>query len=251
VARKHENPAAEALHEIESFGDRMAEWVGRNPTLVLGTALGILVIAAAYGFAYNYSESRLDRASAELAAVGDDFRRAMGASPTDVEIVEPANPETARAARSEALASYLELAEEHAGTAVGAIAALEAGGLQVALGDPEGALQTWRTAADRMDADAIPKALLLNRIGAALEDAGDWTQAAAVYREAFEVPSYPLRYASLLDAARCLAEAGDSAGAVMLFERVENEAEELRIPDYVRAQMEELRAASLPTPSGA
>lgn len=243
--RKNENPASEALHELESFGDRLAEWVGRNPALVLGTAIGVLVIAAGYGFAHNYLESKQDRASAELAAVGSEFRRAMGAAPTDIEIVEPANPETARAARTEALESYLELSRKYAGTPVGGIAALKAGGLQVALGDRDGAIETWRSAAATLPADAIPRALLLNRVGAALESAGRWAEAATTYEEAFAVEGYPLRYASLLDAARCLAESGDAAGAVALFERVETEAEDLRIPDHVKARMLELRAASM------
>ncbi|MGH0034992.1 MAG: tetratricopeptide repeat protein [Myxococcota bacterium] len=243
MARKHENPASEALEELESFGDRMAEWVGRNPMLVLGTALGVLIIAAAYGFSQSYVDSERDRASAELAAVGAQFRKAMGASPNDFEIVEPANPETAHKARSEALEAYLALAEEYSGSAVGSIAALEAGGLQADLGDPERALAIWRDAAGH--SESIPRALLLNRIAAAHEDAGDWAEAAAAYQEAFEVESYPLRYGALLDAARCLAESGDAPGAVALFERVENEAENLRVPDHIALRMRELRAASI------
>jgi tetratricopeptide (TPR) repeat protein len=244
VARKQENPAAEALTELESLGDRLAEWVGRNPVLVLGTALGVLILAAGYGFAANYADSRRDAASTELAAVGAEFRKAMGASPNDIEIVEPANPETARTARTEALASYKELADEYAGTAVGAVAALEAGGLQEQLGEPAQALETWQAAADALPSDAVPRALLLNRIGAAHEDNRAWAEAAAAYQAAFDVADYPLRYQSLLDAARCLAEAGDAAGAVALFERVETEAEDFRIPDHVKARMLELRAAA-------
>ncbi len=242
MARKTESSAAETLDELESLGDRLAEWIGQNPILVLGTALGVLILAAGWGLASSLRDSAADEASAALAEVSEEYRRAMGTPAGSFEIVEPANPETARQARTAALAGYETLVQEYAGEPVGAIAALEAGNLQAELGEGARALETWRAAAEASAADSLPRALLLNRLGAALEAEARWLEAAEAYESASEIAGYPLRYGALLAASRCLAEAGESGRAIALYDRLEIEAPDQRIPDHVRFRMLELKA---------
>ena len=96
MAKKHPESAAATLDQIQSRGDRLAEWMAANPAILLGTAVGILVIAGGYGLFSSLRTDSLETASAALAKVDNEYREAMGAAPESLEIVEPANPETAR-----------------------------------------------------------------------------------------------------------------------------------------------------------
>ncbi len=244
MARKSRKPesAAATLAEIQSIADRVGEWVSRNPAIFLGTALGVLVLAGGYGLFASVSDRAADRASAALSAVERDFREAMGAGPDEFEIPEPANPETARQTRTRFLEEFRRVAEEQAGTLAGALAWLEVGSLQETLGERETAIQTWEAAVGALGRNAVPRALILARIAAAHEEEGRWIEAAEAFERAAAVKDYPSRYSALTDAARCFSEAGADERALAAFDRVENEAADLRIPDHVRSRLSELRA---------
>jgi tetratricopeptide (TPR) repeat protein len=241
VARKH-NPTADTLEELQSLGDRLARWMAGNPALILGTALGILVIAGGYGTVSSLRARSLDKASAALAHVEAGYREAMGAAPDAIEIAEPANPETARAARAEYLARYREVAETHQGEAVGALAWIQVGNLEASLGDREKAIQTWSSAAEGLSAGDPARAMLLLRVAAAYEEGDSWSQAGEAYEAASQIQSFPLRHRALADAARCYADAGDEDRAIQAFERLEAEGAELRIPAHIQQRLRELRA---------
>ena len=241
MAKKPES-AAETLDEIQSLGDRLAEWIAANSTLVLGTGVGILVIAGGFGVVRSTQTSALEEASTALARVDAEFREAMGAPNDAIEIVEPANPQTALRARNEFIPRYREVAEQHAGTPVESLAWIEVGSLQSALGQGDEAIATWTAAADLATSDSPARALLLSRIGAEHEAAGRWTEAAAAFEAAGDIEEYPLRYSALSDAARCRVAADDSERALELFDRIETDAPGYQIPDVTRAQLEELRA---------
>ena len=148
MARKKRQPdsAAHTLDELESFGDRMAEWAKSNITLILSAAAGILIAAAFWGFAsQRVSEGESESASA-LAQVLGDYRVAMGATPGSIELVEPANPETGRRIRVEYVERFEQVAAEHAGTTAGALALLEAGKLTQKLGDGPAAAAIYQRA---------------------------------------------------------------------------------------------------------
>ncbi len=239
--RKHES-AAETLEEIQSLADRIADWVSQNPAWVLGAALAILIVAGGYGFIASTRESAAEKASTALAAVQDKYREAMGTTPDGLIVLEPANPETARQTRSDFLEKFRKVAEDHAGTAASALAWLEMGALQEALGQREDAITAWAAAQAAMDADEVGRALILVRMAGAYEEDGRWLEAGEAFERAAEVDRYPLRYAALADAARCFAEAGANERAVMTFDRVESEAGNLRVPEHIRSQLSELRA---------
>jgi tetratricopeptide (TPR) repeat protein len=240
VARKTD--AGHTLEQLQTASDRLAVWLDRNAFAVLGGALALLLLAGLAIFLVSRGESAEESASSALSKVRDDYRAAMGASPEDATIPEPANPETARRVRTEYRARFAEVAERHPGTAAAALALLETGEREHELGEPEAALRIWTEGEAALPRDHPVRAFFLRRIGAARESQSAWAEAAQAYEAAAGIEAYPLRYSALADAARCYAEAGDAERAIAAFERIEREAPDVRTPPYVAARIRELRA---------
>jgi tetratricopeptide (TPR) repeat protein len=235
--------AAETLERIEGRGDRLAEWIGENPTMILGVAGAVLAATAIYGLANFSSEKSLGEASSTLALAKADYRRAMGASPGAIDIAEPANPEIAKNTRNEYVERFREVAQEYDGTLTGSLALLEVGVLQSQLDDLEGAIATWNLAAGDVDSASPIRAILLERIAIGQEQLGDYESAAASHEKAAAIAAYPLRYLALSNAARCHAEAGNGDAALAAYERVTLESPELRLPEHTEFMLMELKAA--------
>ncbi|MCZ6784922.1 MAG: hypothetical protein O7G30_16610 [Proteobacteria bacterium] len=242
MARKKDR-TGRTLDELQSAGDRLAGWASDNRVLLFGAAVGILAAAGLYGFVQSLREDARLEASAALALAEQGFREAMGTPAESLLVTEPANPETARKARAEYVERFEAVAEEHAGTAAGALAALRAGALQAALGEREAAIAQWRAAADGLDADEPVRALLVVRAAAAHEEEERWIEAGELYEEASDVVGYPLRYKALADAARCYATGGDPDRALQAFERLQTEAPDERIAEHIEGQLSELKMA--------
>ena len=244
-AKRHHEPASAAatLDEIESRSDRLAAWISDNPQIVLGVAVVILVIAGVFAIVRSSLDDSRVEASAALASVQRDFRRAMGSSPDAIEIAEPANPETAIRVREDYLERFREVAEAHTDGAVGSLAWLEVGLLQHALERTEEALSTWQAAAAGLESDSVVRALLELRIAAVQEAELRWLEAGQAFERAARVERFPLRYGALADAARCFAEAGETDRALEAFRRVETLAPDLYVPEHVSARLRELEAA--------
>ena len=236
---------AETLDEIESRGDRLTEWIIENPKPILAAIGGVLIAAAAWGGVQTLGEADREAGSAALGRVQADYRRAMGATPEDVLIAEPANPEVARRVREEYVGHFAEVVESHGGTAAAAYAALEQGILQQELGQPDAAMESWQTAAAQVDAGSTMAALVQLRIASAHEGAGRWEEAARAYGLAADVQAFPLRQTARADAARCWAEAGDVDAALAAFEQIGREDPDARarLPEHVEARLMELQAA--------
>ncbi|MCG8591503.1 MAG: hypothetical protein MJE66_19585 [Proteobacteria bacterium] len=242
MAKRDSNPAAETLAELDTLGDRLASWTAANIRWVLTGAGLALALAAGTGLYLDQQQRRAEAAFDALAQAQTAFRDAMGAPEDSADIPEPANPETARAARTEAIERYRALAEEHAGTVAATVAWLEAGSLQEALGELDPALATWSGAVEGTEADQALRGILLERIAGVHEAREAWSEAAEAHEQAADVPSYPLRWAALGEAARCWVEAGEPARALAAFDRLEAEAADHRLPDHVDFQLRELRA---------
>jgi tetratricopeptide (TPR) repeat protein len=243
VARRlPDNPTAQTLEEIEHLGDRIVEAVSNNPRPILLVIGAILLAAAVWGGWSQMRGGRLQEAASALDQARIEYAEAMGGSFTALEIPEPANPETARRVRSEFAERYAQIAAEHAGTPTAALALLEAGNLRAQLGEPEAALESWRTAAAA--AEGPLRALVLERIGQAEEDAGRFAEAAASYERAGGIQDYPLRYQALGAAARSYAEAGQTDQALALYKRIQAESPETRLAPHVAARLRELEAAA-------
>ena len=244
--RSDSRQATETLQEIESVFDRLARWVATNPRQVLGLLVAILLMAASLSL-WNWAQERREtHASAAVARVQAAYLSAMGASPGSFEVVEPANPETGRQVRREFVVQFVEVADEHAGTASAVAARMEAAALQDQAGDQAAALESWRTAADEADGGSALEGLVLVRLARALESRSRWEEAGIAHEEAGEIEELPTRFQALGDAARCFAEAGDVERALAIFERIEAEAPEAALPAHTKARLLELRAATRP-----
>jgi tetratricopeptide (TPR) repeat protein len=243
-ARKQQpESATETLDEIESFGDRLVDWVGQNPYVILGTAAGILLVVGAVAMTLEWRESSRVAAAAALASVQGEYREAMGASPAAVEIPEPANAETAKRVRSEYIAKFVAVADDYDGSTAAALALLEAGGLQQQLGDNAAALETYRKALASVAKGDPMRPFLHLSIASVHEEAADWGEAAAAYRAAADVADFPLRWEALADAARCYRAGGDGAQALAAYEQLQTDAPDYRLAPYLKAQYAELRSA--------
>jgi tetratricopeptide (TPR) repeat protein len=241
VQQRHDEPA-DRLEELESLGERLMQWVGANPVIVLTTAGLILLLAAGVGGWRAYEHSRADKASAALAKLQGDFVTAMGGKPTDVEVPEPANPETARTVRTDFADRFLALAEDWRGTATGALALLQAGQLYEQLGNRERALELWSQAAANTPSDSPALGVIQSRIGHLQEDRGDFDAAARAHEAAAAVPGFPLYADALADAARCWAEAGKPTEALAAYQRLKTDSPEHPLAPHVEARLAELEA---------
>jgi hypothetical protein len=243
MARKSHHPAAaETLEEIQSAADQLAEWIRTHLWLVVGSIAALLVVAAGIQFATTQSARREEAASAALARVRADYLAAMGAPLGSLEVPELANPQAAASIRSEYVERYGELAAAHRGTVSGALALVAAGDLLKEGGDTAGAIEMWEELLRDSGASDGVRGIALERVASAHEDAGSWLEAGARHEQAAALSGYPLRYWALADAARCFAAAGDDARALALYDRLEAEAPELRLPDHQQQQRRALQA---------
>lgn len=240
MAPKH--APTDTLDQLESLGDRLMSWVAANPVIVLGVAAAILLTAAAIGGVRAWRSSSADAASAAVAAIRVEYVRAMGGSPGDVDVPEPANPETARRVRTEFVERFASFAREHHGTPAQVLAALEASRIYEALGAAAQAREILQAAADAQPADSPIRAVALRRVAALAEGAGEFEAAAKAHLAAADTPGYPLRLEALADAARCWAEAARPDEALALFARIRTEAPDHRLPPHVEARLAELQA---------
>jgi tetratricopeptide (TPR) repeat protein len=257
VAQHRKEEPADTLEELASLGERLMQWVGANPIPVLTVAVAILVAAAALGGYRAYAGSRAERASAQLASLHDELVQAMGGKPTDTEIPEPANPETARTVRTDFAERYGALAKQWSGTPAGALAMLEAGRLYEQLGNQDRALEIWTDAAAKLSNDDAALGILRSRIGRIQEGKRDLEGAAKSYEAAAAVTGFPLVASSLADAARCWAELGKSEPALAAYHRLRSEFPDYQVAPYVESQLQELEAranapvAAAPAPAPA
>jgi tetratricopeptide (TPR) repeat protein len=242
LAQHRKDQPADTLEELESIGERLAQWVGGNPVIVLSIAGAILLAAASYGGYRTWSHSQANSGSAALATVHGDFVAAMGGKPTDVDIPEPANPETAKAVRTEYADKYLAVAKEWSGSAAGALALVEAGQIFAKLGDTDRALETFQQAATEAPAGSPIRAVIESRVGHLLETKGDFEAAARAHEAAAAIPDFPLRDDALADAARCWAEAGKPDQALAIYQRLKASSPDLELAPHVEARLEELEA---------
>ena len=240
VARKKPNSAGDALRELEETGDRVADWAAKNAVLILAAIASVLVIAAGVGLYVQHGSDAQDKAADALALATSHYRMAMGADPDGGAIVEPANPELAERTRTKFAERFSLVAREHEGTAAGVVAWLEAGNLQVELGRPEDAVESFSAARDAAG-DLALGALASARLAALAEDRGDPTTAALAYEAAADVAAYPMRAEALAAAARCWVEAGEADRALAVYQRVETEFPDELVAPQIESLIAELR----------
>ena len=83
------------------------------------------------------------------------------------------------------------------------------------------------------------------RLGSVAEAQGQWSQAAEAYKQAADIPDYPIRAAAMLDAIRCYIEAGDRPAAQAMADQLASTDAELQVPAHLESQLAELNAETL------
>jgi hypothetical protein len=244
LAQQRKDHPADTLEELESIGERLVQWVGANPVIVLGVAGAILLGAASYGGYRAWSRSQANSGSAALATVQRDFAAAMGGKASDVEVPEPANPETAKTVRIEYADKFVALAKEWSGSPTGALALVQAGELFAKLGNADRALEIFQQAAAEAPAASPIRGVADSRVGHLLEQKGDFEAAAKAHESAAAVPGFPLRTQALADAARCWADAGKPDQALAIYQRLKSESPDLKLAPHVEARLQEIEARS-------
>ncbi|MCL4683962.1 hypothetical protein KJ059_04320 [Myxococcota bacterium] len=244
MAQHRKNAPADTLEQLESLSDRLVRWVSANPLLILGTAGAILLAAASIGSIRAWRASAADAAAAEMARVRTEYIVAMGGSATDLIAPEPANPETARAIRTEYVERFLSIVEEHSGTPAQALAALDASRIFEELGATDRAREVVEQAVADLPASSPVRAVALRRVAVLHEANSDFEAAARAHAAAAEIPGYPLRFDALADAARCWADAGRRDEALAIFARLQGDTADFRLPPHLESRLAELQAAN-------
>jgi len=234
--------AAETLDQIEELGDRIGNWIAEHIALIVAGAAVVLFTAGGIGYWVSRSGDTQREASMALASVQQGYLREMGAAPGDILAAEPANPETAKAVRQKYIEAYAQVRAEHPGSPEAMVAGLEQGNLHQRLGSPEVAVATWVEILDDPSQPGPIRGLLLTRLGAASEEAGDWPSAASYYEEAGNLSDYPLANSALANAARSYASAGQDDRALAVYDQLVSATAGRPVPPHVRSQFEELRA---------
>lgn len=240
----------DVLDNINSFADRLRDWIAENPGAVIGGAALVLLAAGGMSGWRWWHARQEDRAAAALAKLQDGYRAAMGAVPGAVEISEPANPETARAARRDAATQLLALAESERGTQAALLARISAADRLMELGDVSKAAEELRAALDPIRPGDPRRGVMLERIAFAEESLGRWQEAAESYAEAASLGSYPLRAWAKAEAARSWAQAGELDRAGALAQELAADPEGMQsLPPHLVAELAEIRARAPAAPS--
>jgi len=243
MARKQAG-TIEALDEIQGAADHLAEWIREHLMLVIGVVVGLLALAGGISFYVSSRTGQEQDAASALAQARDEYLEAMGAGPGAFEVPELANPEAGAQIRDEYGEKLESVSSTWPGTVAATLAELDRAVLARAAGEPEMALEILEASlAGGVSGDAL-RGIALQRAAQALEDVGRWEDAAARHEAAAAIGTFPLRYWALADAARCAAQAGDFERALALYERVEAEAPDLRLPEHQRSEIRQLRASA-------
>jgi tetratricopeptide (TPR) repeat protein len=238
--KRHDHP--DMIEEFESAAEKLAGWIGKNAAPVGGAVLALLALAGGVGGFRSWSAANEETASDALDRTRSAYFQALGADPGSIQEPELANPAAAQAIRDEYLPKFEIVADEHEGTVAGTLALFEVAALLEADDRVAETDAVWQRALEQASGNPRLEGLLHQRVGEAHERNAAWAEAAAAHERAGQLADYPLRYWALVDAARCYAAAGESARALELYQRVQNEAPDLQLPPHIRIQIRELQA---------
>jgi tetratricopeptide (TPR) repeat protein len=231
ATRKDTAHDVELVQELNSIFDHISEWVGGHPREVLISIALVLISAAAVGFGLEWRKRGAEAAEAAVSQAWGDYEKAMGARPGE-EVVEPANPEVGKKARTESAAKLLAAAQEHNHSAAAVNARLLAAALLEANGDAKAAFEARKLAAAEAPARSGVKALAETRYAVALEASGDVKGAAGAFERAAAI-DVPGQVLALADAARCYLALGDTQRAGELYARAQK-LDIDAVPAYIR-----------------
>ena len=143
--------------------------------------------------------------------------------------------------RDEFSARFVGVGEAYPGTAAGAVAFLEAGKLEQALGDVDAAIAAYQAGIDSLGENDALRGFLWSRMGSVYEAEGRWSEAAAVYTKAGGLRSYALHAGAMAAAIRAYIHAGEPTAALGAADELARTEADYLLPGSLQAQVEELR----------
>ena len=232
----------EALQQIETHGDQLAQWVGENSQQVL-IAIGlILLVAASISYAKIRHEHRENAAFAAVGAVDYGFKKETNSINDLGESAQLANPETLKELRDTYSQKFTDAADEHSGTTAAALSLLQAGILVSQSGDEEGAVQKWEEALKEASGNSGMEDLIRMRLASSYEGLDRWVDAAKAYESLATKDSIYGQKRAMADAARCYLNAGDNEAATKLIDGLREEGDLEGLPPYLKAKIAALRS---------
>ncbi|NOZ23371.1 MAG: tetratricopeptide repeat protein [Planctomycetes bacterium] len=115
-------------------------------------------------------------------------------------------------ARAELIEKYRKIARDFSGTKAAVLASLQAGNLLFECRNYTDAIAQFKAVREKTS-DALLVQLATRSLGYALEEKGQWDEAAKEFARAAELGGNTMAAESKLDEGRCLRRGGDAAGA--------------------------------------
>lgn len=206
---------------ISAFG-RMIAWCKENRSKV---ALAVLAVAVALTAAFGtraYLRWQEGKASAAIWPYLEDARNFLE--------MPPGSDNAALASLEGKIAA---LAKEHSGTRASAYANYYLGCLAFRRGDYGGSLFRFHEGIRSGKAEGVLKFLLRNAVANSLEAKGDYSAAAAAYRETAEVAGPAMKTDAMFGEARVLDLSGKKAEAVAVYRKILQENPETKMKDMI------------------
>ncbi|MBW2713962.1 MAG: hypothetical protein JRC77_09455 [Deltaproteobacteria bacterium] len=230
----------EALQQIETHGDKLANWVGENSKQVLIAIALVLVVAASFSYSKIRGQDKEDAGFAAVGAVGKDFREESRLINDLGDSAQLANPETLTELRDTYSKRYSDAAAEHPGTNAAVVGLFQSGVLIEQGGDYEGAVAKWEEALDAASGNPGLEALVLPRLASGYETLDRWADAAEAYASLASEESIFGQKRAQADAARCYLRADDTESAQALIDELRGDGDLEGLPPLVRAKIEAL-----------
>jgi tetratricopeptide (TPR) repeat protein len=230
----------EALAQIETHGDKLAEWVGKNSQQVVIALVAVLLVAGGVSLAKVNNRDKQDAAFAAVGAVDSEFKAESNLINELGESAQLANPESLKELRDTYAEKYEAAAAEHPNTTAGAMALFQAGVLKSQSDDEEAAVEKWEAALEEASGNAKLEALFGTRLASSYETLDRWEDAAKLYENLASEDSVYGEKRALADAARCYQHAGDEENANRLIEGLRGEEDLDGLPPHVKAKIQAL-----------
>ena len=244
-------PHSDTQARLEGFEARLQDafhWANTHAReIVLGAGL-LLVIGGIVAGVFEWRRRGIEAAETELAQIDTSFANAMGASPGEYFVPEPANSEQATKAREAAVAELDAFIAKHGSSQISAIAGIKAAELEVDLGKLDAADPRLQKIADSLAADDPRRAIALRLRGYTLDQRNQPLQAGETYEAAAKVTGYPPRALAWIEAGDAYSRAKAPDRAIAAYREVlagwPDLAEQERIVQRIGVEQASLDAAA-------
>jgi tetratricopeptide (TPR) repeat protein len=212
-------------------------WANAHGREIIVAIAAFLLIGGVVAGVHEWRQGRQNDARTELARAEARYAVAMGASPGEQYVPEPANADQARTARETAVKEFDGLAAKFAGSDVAALAAIRAAELEIDLGQSDAAAARLDALTAALDADDPRRAVALRLRGYLHEAKGDALAAGETYEQAAKIESYPPRGLAWIAAGDAFARAGQPERAIAAYRQALATAPEVAEQEGIVARM--------------